>query len=114
MDLQAEVGDRRRAAHLQVVGGHRVADLLRAEGLLRAAAAVGDLRAVDLYLTGIVIGREGQFDDLPFESVPLQDVLGLGTEARMNLPGSSSGNWRWRFQQGALRTPLAKRMDEMV
>ena len=29
--------------------------------------------------------------------VPLQDVLSLGTEARMNLPGTSQGNWRWRF-----------------
>ncbi len=28
---------------------------------------------------------------------PLQDVLGVGSEGRMNLPGSSSGNWRWRF-----------------
>ena len=29
---------------------------------------------------------------------PLQDVLGVGSEGRMNLPGSSSGNWRWRFR----------------
>ncbi len=29
--------------------------------------------------------------------VPLQDVLSLGTEARMNLPGTAQGNWRWRF-----------------
>ena len=29
--------------------------------------------------------------------IPLQDVLGLGSEARMNLPGRASGNWRWRF-----------------
>lgn len=28
--------------------------------------------------------------------VPLQDVLGLGTEARMNVPGTATGNWRWR------------------
>ena len=27
---------------------------------------------------------------------PLQDLLNLGTEARMNVPGSASGNWRWR------------------
>ncbi len=30
--------------------------------------------------------------------VPLQDVLRLGTEARMNTPGSESGNWRWRLE----------------
>jgi len=29
--------------------------------------------------------------------VPLQDLLGLGSEARMNRPGSTEGNWRWRF-----------------
>ena len=34
--------------------------------------------------------------------VPLQDLLGLGTEARMNLPNSMSGNWVWRFKAGAL------------
>jgi 4-alpha-glucanotransferase len=30
--------------------------------------------------------------------VPLQDVLGLGSDARMNLPGSADGNWRWRVR----------------
>ncbi len=34
--------------------------------------------------------------------VPMQDVLGLGNESRMNLPGTASGNWRWRFSAGAL------------
>jgi 4-alpha-glucanotransferase len=29
--------------------------------------------------------------------VPLQDVLGVGAEGRMNLPGRAHGNWRWRF-----------------
>jgi 4-alpha-glucanotransferase len=42
--------------------------------------------------------------------IPLQDVLGLGTEARMNLPGTSRGNWRWRFQSGVLSPELAKRL----
>jgi 4-alpha-glucanotransferase len=31
---------------------------------------------------------------------PMQDLLGLGNEARMNLPASESGNWYWRFQDG--------------
>lgn len=34
--------------------------------------------------------------------VPLQDVLGLGSEARMNLPGRAEGNWMWRYQEGQL------------
>jgi 4-alpha-glucanotransferase len=46
--------------------------------------------------------------------VPLQDVLGLGTEARMNLPGTSKGNWRWRFKQGALTPELAKQLHDLV
>lgn len=46
--------------------------------------------------------------------VQLQDVLGLGSEARMNLPGTSSGNWRWRFQAGALSPDLAGRLREFV
>ena len=27
----------------------------------------------------------------------MQDLLGKGSDARMNLPGSASGNWQWRF-----------------
>ncbi|BCS33961.1 4-alpha-glucanotransferase [Luteitalea sp. TBR-22] len=34
--------------------------------------------------------------------VPVQDVLGLGSESRMNVPGRPSGNWRWRMAPGAL------------
>ena len=34
--------------------------------------------------------------------VPLQDVLGLGNEARMNTPGTSEGNWQWRFEWNQL------------
>jgi 4-alpha-glucanotransferase len=45
--------------------------------------------------------------------IPLQDVLGLGTEARMNLPGTSRGNWRWRFLPGVLSSELAKRLREL-
>ena len=43
---------------------------------------------------------------------PLQDVLGIGSEGRMNLPGSSSGNWRWRFQQGSLTPEISARLKE--
>jgi len=46
--------------------------------------------------------------------VPLQDLLGLGTEARMNLPNSTEGNWAWRFRKGALTANLAVRLREMT
>jgi len=38
---------------------------------------------------------------------PLQDVLGVGSEGRMNLPGSSSGNWRWRFRREQLTPAIS-------
>jgi 4-alpha-glucanotransferase len=37
--------------------------------------------------------------------MPLQDVLGYGADARMNLPGAESGNWGWRFTPDALKHP---------
>jgi 4-alpha-glucanotransferase len=46
--------------------------------------------------------------------VPLQDVLGLGSEARMNLPGTVGDNWTWRYAKGALTDQLAARLAEMV
>lgn len=45
--------------------------------------------------------------------VPMQDVLGLGTEARMNLPNSTSGNWLWRLPDEALTPTLAERLCEL-
>ena len=46
--------------------------------------------------------------------VPLQDVLGLGSEARMNTPSSKNGNWHWRFQADMLRPELAKKMADLA
>jgi 4-alpha-glucanotransferase len=37
-------------------------------------------------------------------------VLGLGTEARMNLPNSTEGNWAWRFKAGALNQGISERL----
>jgi 4-alpha-glucanotransferase len=46
--------------------------------------------------------------------VPLQDVLGLGSEARMNLPGSPEGNWRWRFASDDLGPGLRERLRSLA
>lgn len=46
--------------------------------------------------------------------IPLQDVLGLGNEARMNQPATVGGNWRWRYRPGALKPELAQRLKEMA
>jgi 4-alpha-glucanotransferase len=46
--------------------------------------------------------------------VPLQDVLGLGADARMNLPGTSQGNWRWRFADDMLLPEQTRRLRELT
>lgn len=45
---------------------------------------------------------------------PLQDVLNLGTEARMNLPGRVEGNWRWRCTEDMLSDPALDRLRELT
>lgn len=45
---------------------------------------------------------------------PVQDVLGLGSEARMNRPGTTAGNWRWRLAPGQLTPALASRLGELA
>lgn len=45
---------------------------------------------------------------------PLQDVLNLGTEARMNLPGRPAGNWGWRFTKEMLTDELLDRLGDMT
>ena len=42
--------------------------------------------------------------------VPVQDVLGLGNEARMNRPGTATGNWRWRLEPGQLTPAHARHL----
>lgn len=42
--------------------------------------------------------------------VPMQDLLGLGAEGRMNFPGRPSGNWCWRMGRGAASQALGKRL----
>ncbi len=41
---------------------------------------------------------------------PLQDLLGLGAAARMNLPGRPGGNWQWRYPSGTLNDALSARV----
>ena len=45
--------------------------------------------------------------------VPAQDVLGLGSEARMNRPGRAHGNWQWRLEPGQLTDELAARLRDL-
>jgi 4-alpha-glucanotransferase len=45
---------------------------------------------------------------------PLQDVLNLGNEARMNVPGRPSGNWKWRCTEEMLSGPAFERLRELT
>ena len=46
--------------------------------------------------------------------VPFQDVLGLGSEARMNTPGIPGGNWRWRALEDHFTSELAGRLRTLA
>lgn len=91
------------------------------QGTTRTAAQIAAERAFTLKYLG-TDGREIHWDliRLALASVadtaiiPLQDVLGLGTEARMNLPGSADRNWRWRFTDDMLTPAIADRLAELT
>ena len=45
--------------------------------------------------------------------IPMQDYLGLGSEARINIPSTLGGNWTWRMKRGAFTKELALEIREM-
>jgi 4-alpha-glucanotransferase len=45
---------------------------------------------------------------------PLQDVLGLDGSHRMNLPGTSEGNWAWRFDWPMVRPEHARQLGQLA
>ena len=58
--------------------------------------------------------RAAQASVATLSVVPLQDVLGLGSEARMNTPSQADGNWRWRYRPGVLRPDLAQTLAALA
>ena len=46
--------------------------------------------------------------------MPVQDLLGLGNEARMNTPGQGQGNWGWRLRPGQLTSDVEKRLRTLT
>jgi 4-alpha-glucanotransferase len=92
-------------------------------GDIRSESEIKETRQAALQTTG------GQADTISTDMIraafstdaklaiaPLQDYLGLGSEARLNVPGTSSNNWRWRLQDDQLtseiRGQIAKLVDE--
>jgi len=73
------------------------------------------------------LGREVPAQDIPRELIrlammsranlaiiPLQDILGLGAEARMNQPGTGRGNWEWQLVPGQMTPELAEQLRAMT
>ena len=58
--------------------------------------------------------RAAQTSPANLSVVPLQDVLGLGGEARMNTPSTHTGNYHWRYQPGSLRPELAQKLASLA
>jgi 4-alpha-glucanotransferase len=58
--------------------------------------------------------RLAQSSPAAFSIVPLQDVLGLGSEARLNTPSTTVGNYHWRYAPGALKAELAEKLAALA
>lgn len=54
----------------------------------------------------------GSVSDLAI--IPLQDLMGLGTEARMNTPGTAEGNWGWRYRSEMLTDEMRDRFNTLT
>jgi len=59
-----------------------------------------------------LLNRLALQSDAVLAILPAQDVLGLDSSARMNLPGRAEGNWRWRLQPAQLDASLAARLRD--
>ena len=46
--------------------------------------------------------------------VPMQDILGVGNEARMNTPGSGPGNWQWRLKNGETSHVVTEKLRDLT
>jgi 4-alpha-glucanotransferase len=58
--------------------------------------------------------RAAQTSAAEFALIPLQDVLGLGSEARMNTPSLHGGNWKWRLAPGQFTAELAAKLAQLA
>jgi 4-alpha-glucanotransferase len=89
-------------------------------GWWNSAAAEHERRNAEAYVGRCEDGihwafiRAAQCSAANLSIVPLQDVLGLGSEARMNTPSLNGGNWRWRFEQKQLKSELAEKLAHLA
>jgi len=89
-------------------------------GWWSSGVSESERRAIQAYVGESDDGIHWAFIRLAQESVaslsvvPLQDVLGLGSEARLNTPSVSEGNFRWRYQSGSLTRALAEKLAALA
>lgn len=85
-------------------------------GWWKSSATEQEKRFASAYIGEVKDGIHWAFIRAAYESVaslavaPLQDVLGLDSDSRMNTPSRSDGNWGWRFQPGMLTKNLAEKL----
>lgn len=91
------------------------------EGSTRTAEDIAAERKLILDYLG-TDGHEIQWDLIQLGSksnantfvVPMQDILGLDSEARMNTPGQAGGNWQWRFEWDQLTQAMTNRLAHIT
>jgi 4-alpha-glucanotransferase len=89
-------------------------------GWFRSGCADRERRNVEAYLgrcdDGIHWGfiRAAQTSPAELALIPLQDVLGLGSEARMNTPSLHGGNWKWRVAPGEFTAELTAKLARLT
>jgi 4-alpha-glucanotransferase len=58
--------------------------------------------------------REAFVSEADTAIIPAQDLLDLGSEARMNFPGTAIENWQWRLRDGVLTQELAQKLRSLT
>jgi len=75
---------------------------------------VGWIEENDITETSDQIIEELYNSRSPWVILPLQDILGLDDDSRMNIPGLAEGNWQWRALEGWASTELCEKIRELV
>src|SRR5260370_629709 len=89
-------------------------------GWFHSGASDHERRNVEAYLGRSEDGihwafiRAAQNSVADLALIPLQDVLGLSSEARMNTPSLHGGNWKWRFAPGQFTAELAAKLAHLA
>ncbi len=77
-------------------------------------ALVAEYVGYEVHEPNWVLIRLGMMSPAHTFIAPMQDVLGLGREGRMNLPGEGSGNWNWRMNEAAFDDPAGERLARLT